>query len=141
MNSSRVYAGLTGCALAVAGLSGCLITTDAGPEPAPAPRTGTLTVAWTVGDSRSPAACAQFGADDFELVVRDRAGRPVTTAIADCTDFTITVPLPPGDYEADATLIDARSRAITTTLPLHDIDIQPGPDLTIEIDFPSSSKL
>ena len=143
MNSSKVYAGLAGCALAVVGLSGCFITTDTGPEPgpSPAPRRGTLTVAWTVNNSRSPVACAQFGAKAFELVVRDRGGRPITTATAACTAFTITVPLPPGNYEADATLIDARSRARTTTLPIRDIDIRPGPDLTIEIDFPSSSRL
>lgn len=141
MNSSKVYAGLTGCALAVAGLSGCFVTTETGPEPAPAPRTGTLTVAWTVNDSRSPVACAQFGADDFELIINDRARRPITTRTATCTDFTLTVRLPPGTYEGDATLIDARSRARTTTLPLHDIDIRPGADLTIEIDFPTSSRL
>jgi hypothetical protein len=143
MISFRVYGGLTGSVFAVAGLAGCLISAEpiSGPGPAPAPRSGTLTVAWTVNDSRSPAACAQFGADDVEVVVRDQANRPVATVTAPCADFTLTVPLPAGTYEGEATLVDSRSRALTTTLPLHDIDIHPGPDLTIEIDFPASSRL
>ena len=145
MSSSKVYASLTGCALAVAGLSGCFITAEPGPGPgpgpAPAPRTGTVTVTWTVTGSRSPAACSLFGADDFELVISDRAGRPITTATAPCSDFTITVPLPPGSYEGEGTLVDSRSRALTTTLPLRDIRIIPGSDLTIDIDFPSTSRL
>jgi len=141
MNSSKVYAGLSGCALAVAGLSGCFITAEPGPGPLPTTRTGTVTVTWTVDNSRSPAACSQLGADDFELVVRDRAARPITTVMAPCSDFTVTVPLPPGAYEGEATLVDSRSRAITTTLPLRDIQIRSGSDLTIEIDFPRSSKI
>jgi hypothetical protein len=141
MNSSKVYAGLTGCALAVAGLSGCFITAEPGPEPAPAPRRGTLTVTWTVAGSRSPAACSQFGADNLELVVFDLRRRPVTTANVSCSEFTLDVRLPPGDYQAEATLVDFRSRAITTTLPLRDVHIVSGEGLTIDIDFPSTSRL
>lgn len=145
MNSSKVYASLAGCALAVAGLSGCFITPDTGPGPGPLPvpavRTGTVTLTWTVAGSHSPPACAQFGADDFELAIHDRAGRSITTVIASCADFTLTVPLPPGSYEGEATLVDSRSRAMSTTLPVHDIQIISGSDLTVDIDFPSTSRL
>lgn len=141
MNSSKVYAGLTGCVLAIAGLSGCFVTTEPGPGPSPTIQTGTVTVTWTVAGSRSPAACSQFGAYDLELIVRDRFRRPITTVNAPCSDFTITVQLPTGNYEAEASLVDTQSHPVTTSLPLRDIRILAGSDLTIDIDFPSSSRL
>jgi hypothetical protein len=145
MSSFKLFFGLAGCVLAVAGLPGCYVSTEPlpgpGGTPVPAVQTGTVTVSWTVAGSHSPPACSQFGADSLELVITDRANRPVTTVSAPCTDFSLQVPLPPGNYEALATLIDTQSSAMSTSLPLHDIAIVPASDLTIDIDFPSTSKL
>ncbi len=143
MSSLKTSAVLTGCALAVAGLSGCFITTDTGPGPEPSPpaRTGTLTVAWTVTGSRSPVSCSQFGAYDLELTIEDRFSRPVTQVNAPCTDFTVTVDLPEGVYEAEAVFVDSRSNEVSTRLPLENVRITAKSDLTIDVDFPSSSRL
>jgi hypothetical protein len=148
MNSLKVYAAVTGCALAVAALSGCYVSTEPGPGPGPGPvpipvtgPTGTVTLAWTVDGSHSPPSCSQFGAYDLELVIRDRYQRIVTSTTAPCSDFNLTLPLPRGTYEGEATLIDSRSGEVSTTLPLQDISIVPGTDLTIDIDFPASSRL
>ena len=143
MDSSKMYAALTGCALAVAGLSGCFITTDTGPGPEPNPttETGSTTIAWTVAGSRSPVSCSQFGAYDLELTVYDRSHRPISQASAPCTDFTITVDLPVGVYEAEAVFVDSRSREVSIRLPLENVRITPDSNLVVEVDFPSSSRL
>jgi hypothetical protein len=145
MSSLKVYAVLAGCSLAVAGLSGCFITTDTSPGPGPGPNpavpTGSLTVTWTVAGSHSPPSCAQFGAYDLELVILDRFRRPITKTSAPCTDFSLTVDLPPSDYTAEVTLVDSQSREVSTSLPLQDIQITPRSGLTIDVDFPSSSRL
>jgi hypothetical protein len=147
MNSSKLYAGLLSCGFAVAGLTGCYVSTEPfpGPEPGPIPVipvvTGTVTVSWTVAGSHSAPACSQFGAEELELVVSDAFRRPVMTVSAPCTDFELPVKLPRGNYEALARLVDASGNAISTGLPLRDIRIIPGSDLTIDIDFPSTSRI
>lgn len=142
MISLKVYAGIVGCAFALAGLSGCFVSTDGSPTTIPVGTpTGTVTVTWTVSGSHSPPACSQFGAYDLELVLSDRFHRPVTTVNAPCRDFTITVPLPSGSYEGEATLVDPGGREVSTTLPIQEIRVVSGSDLTIDVDFPSTSRI
>ena len=143
MSSIKMYAALPGCALAVAGLSGCFITTDTGPEPEPVTTTatGSATIAWTVAGSRSPVSCSKFGAYDLELTVYDRLRRPILQTDAPCTDFTVTVDLPEGVYEAEAVFVDSRSREVSTRMPLENVRITPDSNLVIEVDFPSSTRL
>ena len=143
MSSIKIYAALSGCALAVAGLSGCFLMTDTrpGPEPVPPAETGSATIAWTVTGSRSPVSCSQFGAYDLELTVYDRFHRQITQRAAPCTDFTVTVNLPEGTYEVEAVLVDSRSREVSTTFSREDVRVTPESNLTIEVDFPSSSRL
>jgi hypothetical protein len=147
MNSSKLYAGISSCLLAMAGLGGCYVTTEPVPIPEPTPnpgpssQTGTVTVSWTVEGSHSAPACTQFGAYDLELVITDSLNRPVTTASAPCSDFSLSVRLPAGNYEANARLVDAQSSDASTALPLHDIRVIPGSNLTLDIDFPNTSRL
>ena len=131
---------------ALAGASlGCSVVASPA-EPAPSVVTvpaapGQLTVRWTVAGSDHPAVCSAYAASDLELVVYDEAGSHYATATAPCDGFTLTLPLPEGTYSADATLIDARSNARSTTKPLHAIEIVGGTDLAIDLDFPSTSIL
>lgn len=144
MDSSKMCAALSSCALAVAGLSGCFITTDTGPGRAPSPpvETGSTKIDWTVAGSRRPVSCSQFGAYDLELTIYDRLRRPITQTSAPCSDFSLTVDdLPEGTYEAEAVLVDSRSREVSIVLPLHDVRITPDSTLTIDVDFPSTSRL
>lgn len=145
MNSSKLYAGLSSCVLAIAGLTGCYVSTEPLPPPGPEPvipvQTGTVTVSWTVSGSHSAPVCSQFGADELKLVVFDRSHRPVMTVRAPCTDFALPVSLPRGNYEAEARLVDAQGNDVSTALPLQDIRIVPDSDLTIDIDFPSTSRI
>ena len=71
----------------------------------------------------------------------DAAGNPVTTVDAPCESFSLTVELPEGRYTADATLVDQASRARSVPKTLSAVDIVAGTNLTINLDFPSSSML
>jgi hypothetical protein len=147
MNSSKLYVGISICVLAAAGLSGCYVSTEPPPVPEPTPvpgtpvATGTVTVSWTVQGSHSAPACDQFGAYDLELTISDSSHRPVMTVSAPCTDFSLPVRLPAGNYEAEVKLVDAQSNEVSTALPLHDIRVIPGTGLTLDIDFPSTSRI
>jgi hypothetical protein len=102
---------------------------------------GTLTVEWSVDDSFDRDACADFGADYMELIVYDRRGRTETEVEASCDDFDVTIDLPSGSYSLDATLIDRRDRAVTTTLALDDVRVYEDDETLLPLDFPADSLL
>lgn len=100
---------------------------------------GTLTAEWSVDDSFDRDACYDFGADYLELIVYDSRGRTAAELEADCEDFEASVDLPGGYYAIDATLVDRRNRAVTTTLGLDDVRIYGGDETLLPIDFPADS--
>jgi hypothetical protein len=103
--------------------------------------TGTVTVQWTVAGAPDPSVCSAYGATTLELVVYDANGTQVATANAPCDSFALTLTLDEGTYTADATLVDPDSTARSVTKPLDDIDVVAGTDLSIDLDFPTSSIL
>jgi hypothetical protein len=100
---------------------------------------GLLTVEWSLLSGFDPGACATFGADAMELVIFDELGSVVTEIEAPCEDFVATIELFDGIYDADATLVDAADFAVTTSEQLNDLDILPGSELVVELDFPAAS--
>lgn len=134
---------LLSCALGASAM-GCSVGVSATPEPpivtTPA-STGTVTLRWLVAGTTSPTVCATFAATMLELVIYDAAGNQVATANAPCGSFAVTVELPEGSYTADATLVDDNSNARSVTKPLAAIEVVPGTDLAIDLDFPPSSIL
>ncbi len=140
MRTIKLFSAAAVCAFMAAPLSGCIV--DASAEPVPVPlRSGELTVKWSVVGGFSAAACDRYGADLLELSIFDNRGRHYLTTTTPCESFRMTVPLLPGYYSAEAKLIDRRSRAVTTTLPMADIRITEDTELTINIDFQRSSIL
>lgn len=136
---------LTSCAFALGALSGCSLAVSPGP-PGPGPGVapasgGTITVDWLVAGTDDPRLCASYGADQIEVVVYDQSGSEVATANAPCGSFSVTVPLPEGSYSADVTLVDRGGNSVTTTKPLNNLDVVPGTDLAVSLDFPTSSIL
>ena len=144
MDLSRRMLPLIAGALAAAGLAGCAVSLEPDnlPPPLAAPASrGTVTLNWLVAGRTDPGLCAAYGATHVELVVYDDTGRTIARQYAPCESFSLTLPLPAGTYTADATLVDPRSNALSVTKPLEAIDIIPGTDLAINLDFPSSSML
>jgi hypothetical protein len=124
-----------------AALPGCVVDTTADDVIVVPERTGILTVATTIDGDTNPNACAYWGVDYLELIIYDSFGREFVDAEAPCEDFAVSVELPRGDYSADATLIEASGAPVSVTLPLDALRVTPDTELTVEVDFPSSSML
>lgn len=116
--------------------TGCILTTHEDTSPGP----GTLSVAWTVEGSASPAACAANGATSLAIDVYDTSGNRVTTDTVDCEAFVDDIDLDPDTYSIDVTLLDAKNHSITTTITL-DVMIRADAETDVDVDFPSSSFL
>jgi len=129
-------------AILMAALSGCSVNAgvSAGAGPDVVVTTGTITVLSSIEGSTNPSECDFVGATDLELAVFEGT-RPVTTVLADCYDFGISVTLPDGLYNADATLLDQNGNPASTTLTLDALNVVAGTDLQVDIDFPASSIL
>ena len=123
-------------------LFGCsTTTTDTTPTVVVQEPTGQLTLTWTVAGAASPSACLAYDADALEVNIFDSSGRQADTEFANCEDFALTVELGVDVYSADATLVDVNDAAVSTTLPLDDLRVTDGTELTVDIDFPDSSML
>ena len=142
-------------ALAAVALAGCSVAVEPSPElppileppileptPVVAPASsGLVTISWFVAGRSDAGLCVAYGATNLELVVYDARGAVVTREYAPCGDFSIRLALPAGTYTAEVTLVGRSNEAITVTKPLDAIDVVPGTDLAISVDFPSSSMI
>ena len=120
---------------------GCTGSADLAVSTPPGVATGSLTVTWTIEGSASPAECDSVGADNVELALFDASGTQTANVYAACQDFSVSVELPEGSYDAEVTLVDASNRSVSTTLSLRNLDVIEGTDITSDIDFPSASIL
>jgi hypothetical protein len=136
----RIYS-IVGAALLALGSAACSVDASGGADIVIVPATGALTVTWSIDLSQDPGACAFYGADAFELVVFDDFGGFVTDAVAPCEAFNMSIDLPDGLYDADATLLDFGGRPVTVTRTIEAIDVIPGSELVIDVDFPVGSFL
>jgi hypothetical protein len=104
-------------------------------------RPGTLTLEWTLDGRQDARVCDAFGGDTMELIVYDDAGDDIVTVTPFCDEFSAEIDLEDGVYGLDATLLDRRGGAVTTTFALDDIDVYAGEETLIPMDFPSDSRL
>ena len=139
MNLTKLIAPLAVSALTAFAVTGCSGSVTAGATITPTPTDGTLSVLFTIAGASAPVQCATYNVDHLELVVLDTSGVPFTTVNANCEDFALSVTLPPGIYDADATLVDAAGRTASDTLPINNLNIVAGTTLTSDIDFPAGS--
>ena len=115
---------------------GCLVETSTASE-----ATGYLTFYWSIENATSAGVCDLYGASRLEFVVYGPSQREVTRIYRDCDEFELTLPLEPGAYSANATLVNTAAQAVSTTLPLSGIRIARGEALVIRADFPAKSRL
>jgi hypothetical protein len=127
-------------ALALAA-AGCADSEDEAPIVVVPRDFGSLTAQWSIFGGLDPRACADIGADRFELLVYDDFGVFFTEAEAPCEAFEFTLDLPAGRFFADATLVDSFDRAVSTTTTLDALDIIVDSDLVVSVDFPPGSIL
>lgn len=136
-------AGLVAMALA----AGCTADVSTSPAPPPPPPAGpvvgdgTLVLDWTINGTTDPNQCYQSSAAAIAVDVTDVSGAPAGTFQQACTTFATSITLAPGQYTANARLIDANGNPRTTAVPINPFTINGNDQLSIPIDFPSSSFL
>lgn len=119
-------------------VSGCSVSSGE-PDTVVVAGSSTLTVTWTVDGTDDPRACAAEGADSIDVVVASPSGALVSEVVDDCQAGITHVSLPPGDYRADAALLDAAGHEITTRVALGPMTLYGNDDLVVDADFPSDS--
>jgi hypothetical protein len=124
----------------VSSLAGCMV--EAGFDaPVVVERTGGLRLEWTIDGRDDGVAGADYGVSSVEVDVYDAFGDYVTTSLSRCDDHAVTIDLPEGDFDADATLVDDFGDAMSTTATVERLDVISGTDLVVDLDFPAASML
>jgi len=141
MKVAKLYAGLFGCLLGAGWLAGCTVEAGVTPAPPTPEVTGSVTVVWTIAGRSDAAVCSEYSVDSLELVVYDNSGSPVIRTTAPCEAFNVSIDLAPGLYDADATLVDVNQKRRSRTLPIQDIRVTAGTNISVDIDFPAGSLL
>jgi hypothetical protein len=120
-------------------LSGCVAeSTDSRPIVVGAD-TGFLIVDWSISGYQDPALCRQSDADVINIAVETDGGSLVGEFEDVCEAFETSIELAPGDYFADALLLDASGSARTTAVDLGFFEIFGNDELVVPIDFPPDS--
>jgi hypothetical protein len=115
---------------------------DALRTPLPFLHTTRLTMRWTVDQSVDPNLCTLGQVVAMEIRVSTTAGELVGEFRAPCTAFVATISaLSPGDYVADAVLVDAAGEPRTTVIAIHPFAVLERSELVIDVDFPAESFL
>ena len=123
------------------GSPGCFVSTN---DPGPAQVSTTpsaLTVDWTINNSTDPNQCNQSVVTDFNIAVTTPDGATVGDFVQRCRDGVTTITLDPGEYSADAALLDGAGTERTTRININPFLIHSNTDLSIMVDFPASSFL
>jgi hypothetical protein len=105
------------------------------PSPEPPTAVGTLTVQWTISGRRDPIDCGGLGVDRLELSMRSEPGDE-DQAQGPCDAFQLSLDLAPGTYSGDVVLVDRLNRPVTLALPLEQLEIVAGREVTKNVDFP-----
>jgi hypothetical protein len=101
-----------------------------------------LTMRWTVDQSVDPNLCALGRVVAIDITVSTTAGELVGQFRAPCLAYATTIgALSPGDYVADAVLIDAAGKPRTTVIAIHPFAVLERSELVIDVDFPADSFL
>jgi hypothetical protein len=60
---------------------------------------------------------------------------------APCDAFQISIDLAPGTYTGEAVMVDRLDRPVTMNVPVEQLDVLAGRDVTKSVDFPMASFL
>lgn len=127
-----------GLVLALAS-AGCVAeATDSRPAVVEADN-GLLVVDWSISGAQDPAICQQSDADVINIAVESARGDSVGEFEDVCEAFQTSIELAPGEYFADALLLDPSGDARTTAVDLGAFEIFGNDELVVPVDFPSDS--
>lgn len=123
---------------------GCTASVDTNPPPPPPPEPiatsqGQVVLDWSINGAKDPNLCYQSNAATLSVEIFDGFGQSAGTFAQDCTAFATTITLAPDNYTASALLLDGNGQPRTTAVPVNPFTIRGSDQLSIPIDFPSSS--
>lgn len=122
--------------------AGCIVAASDSAPPPVVVEPGRLTVRWMVYETVDPNLCVLGRAAAIDIAVRTSSGQSAGEFQAPCTPFATTISsLYPGNYVADALLIDSAGRPRTTNVAIRPFTILERTDLVIDVDFPTDSFL
>jgi hypothetical protein len=128
--------------IGMAALSGCVVEADdRGRFSDSAIGGGEAVVDWTINGDKNPSECRQSDARSVVITVYSRGGRTLGDFEQDCEAFETAIPLPPGDYTAEATLLDYDGYERTTSVAISPFSLYGDDTVVLDIDFPASSFL
>ena len=140
VRDAGVRAGVVGAVFAASG--GCIVETNETITPPVVVQPARLIVRWTVNESADPNLCALGRVAAIDIAVSTTSGHVSGEFQAPCTAFATTIStLHPGEYVADAVLVDAAGRPRTTVIAIHPFSLIERWDLVIDVDFPAHSFL
>jgi len=102
---------------------------------------GELTVRWSLEGTKDPARCEQLGAAAVDLGIYDASHELDSRLVQPCVTFEVTVELAPGEYSAEATLVDEDGSAISATLTIEDLEVGADEATETSIDFSADAML
>jgi hypothetical protein len=118
-------------------LPGCVAEVES--RPVRVETTGLLTVDWSIGGQKDPAACRQSDTDVINIALETADGISLGEFEDVCEVFQTSIELEPGDYFGDALLLDPSGTERTTPVDLGLVRIYGDDELVVPVDFPSDS--
>jgi hypothetical protein len=128
--------------MASIGSAGCIVEAGESAPPPVVVQPGRLTLRWMVDEAVDPNRCVLGRAATIDIAVNTTAGHVAGEFQAPCTSFATSISsLYPGDYVADALLLDSAGRPRTTVVDIRPFTVLERTDLVIDVDFPADSFL
>jgi len=133
---------VAGLVAVAGGAAGCIVDVGDSTPPPVIVEPGRLTVRWTVNENVDPNLCLLGRAAAIDILVSTSVGASAGEYQAPCGAFATSISsLYPGNYFADALLIDSVGRARTTNVQISPFTIFARTELVVDVDFPADSFL
>jgi len=129
--------GVVGCSGETTGSDNASLVgaTDAGGDSAP----GWLLLDWSIAGAQRPEQCDLSHSATVAVTVGAASGESQRVYQTTCLAFNATIQLTPGDYVAEAVLLDGAGTDLTAPVSLQPFEISSGLPLRLPLEFPSNA--
>jgi hypothetical protein len=126
--------GVVGCAsdATTSGSASLVATNDGDASSQP----GWLLLDWSIAGDSHAEQCDLSHSATIAITVGSAGGESRRVHQATCMAFNATIQLSPGDYIADAVLLDGAGESLTVPVALQPFEISSGLPLRVPLEFP-----
>jgi len=129
--------GVIGCSAEATGSDNASLVSSSDGDGAQAP--GWLLLDWSIAGDKHAEQCDRSHSATVALTVGAASGQSQSVHQATCLAFNATVQLAPGDYTAEAVLLDGAGGDLTTPVVLQPFEISSGIPLRVPLEFPANA--